>query len=280
MILKEDKITDRGWELLYKRLEREHLLPGKPVSKHAFFRPARFGWIAGAAVVCACICSVWFIRQAGVRPNDWVVLHNTNQAYTLATMFGDSSVVFLSGRTTIQYPPRFREDKREINLQGNAFFDINAGRPFIINTEAATVEVLGTSFRVESENHASFRLSVRSGEVKVTLKKDKQTVHVKAGETTSFESESLHLAKTGTAPFDDCFKQIHFKDERLANVVRILNMHADSVRLEITPGLENRLLTVAFSNDSPLTMATLICAALDLRHARQGNTILISKPDF
>ena len=57
--------------------------------------------------------------------------------------------------------------------------------------------------------------------------------------------------------------------------LRVINLQNPDIRLETTPELWNRTLTVTFSNDTPEAMAELICLALDLKKTRQDNMILL-----
>jgi len=165
-----------------------------------------------------------------------------------------------------------------VSLQGNALFDVtgNHKRPFVIETEDTRIEVLGTAFNVKSNDSTPFELSVQRGEVKVTLKKDGQDIHVKAGETVTLLSRRLQLSMTpDPALFDRYTKRIRFKDEKLGNILRVINLQNPDTRLETTPELWNRTLTVTFFNDTPEAMAELICLALDLKKTRQDNMILL-----
>lgn len=136
--------------------------------------------------------------------------------------------------------------------------------------------MLGTAFNVKSNDSTPFELSVQRGEVKVTLKKDGQDIHVKAGETVTLLSRRLQLSMTpDPALFDRYTKRIRFKDEKLGNILRVINLQNPDIRLETTPELWNRTLTVTFSNDTPEAMAELICLALDLKKTRQDNMILL-----
>ena len=77
------------------------------------------------------------------------------------------------------------------------------------------------------------------------------------------------------ALFDRYTKRIRIKDEKLGNILRVINLQNPDIRLETTPELWNRTLTVTFSNDTPEAMAELICLALDLKKTRQDNMILL-----
>jgi len=301
MNLKErnDKFTDQGWDKLYTRLEKDGLLAtGKPAGEkkgaaiiHEDFREyndlkraVRPRWlypVAGIAVCAFLIFSAIFIFDYnGDVQQNLVTLQNEKDAPTLVTTLTDGSVVYLSDRATIQYPEQFSESRRDVNLQGNAFFEIskNKAKPFYISTPMAEIEVLGTSFDVKSEGESSFSLSVKTGEVKVTMKESGSVVYVKAGQRAVIESGKLRAEDySGTSLFDTYFRQIQFKDERLADVVRVINLNSDSTRLEVSPAIADRILTMTLTNYSPASMAQLISMALNLKCKQEGNTVFITE---
>ena len=236
--------------------------------------------IAAAAVALLCLLvSVTYLNRSGqdTDPN-LLTRQNSETATTLVTTLEDGSVVYLAGNTSLKFPEHFSSDRRKVSLQGNALFDVtgNHKRPFVIETEDTRIEVLGTAFNVKSNDSTPFELSVQRGEVKVTLKKDGQDIHVKAGETVTLLSRRLQLSMTpDPALFDRYTKRIRFKDEKLGNILRVINLQNPDTRLETTPELWNRTLTVTFFNDTPEAMAELICLALDLKKTRQDNMILL-----
>ncbi|MDR2914941.1 MAG: FecR family protein [Tannerella sp.] len=276
----EDTVIDQAWDNLYQRLEKDELLPEKNTVRHNFLRSDSFKKLYVAAVLIACIFSGWyFARKTNLPDKELLVLYNEINAPTLATMLEDGSVVYLSEQASLKYPDHFAEDKREVILHGEAFFEIKrqSERPFFIDTDLAKVEVVGTSFKIKSENSSSFLLSVREGEVRVTHKSRQQVLTVKTGETVLFDSEQLQLVKNTTS-FDEYFKRILFKDEHLKNVAVIINMHSDSIYLKIDPEIEQRAITFTLSEESSITeIAEVICLALNLEHSQQENTIYISK---
>lgn len=64
----------------------------------------------------------------------------------------DSSEVWLNSGTTIQYPEKFKNNKRNISLEGEAYFSVrkDASKPFIVHTNNLSVKVLGTTFNVKA----------------------------------------------------------------------------------------------------------------------------------
>ncbi|EOR95758.1 putative anti-sigma factor [Arcticibacter svalbardensis MN12-7] len=82
----------------------------------------------------------------------------------------DNSTVYLGGGSKLIYPERFAASKREISLQGEAFFEItkNPKKPFIIHTGNVQTRVLGTSFRINAFNGQPMLVEVATGKVRVT----------------------------------------------------------------------------------------------------------------
>ena len=183
-------------------------------------------------------------------------------------------MVYLAQESTLKYPEHFAEDKREVNLQGEAFFDV-AKKPeqaFTIETARVRVEVLGTAFNVRSNEGAPFSLSVKRGKVKVLLKQEEQTVFVEAGETVILQGGSLLVSETENPElFDRYTSNIRFKDECLEDVLRAINKESAGWQIEAaSPTLGKRRLTVEFSNNSPESVAELICWTFDLKCTRQA----------
>ena len=275
-----DNKTDRAWDKLYNRLNNDGLLQDVDTQRTIRRTNNLRRFYAAAAVFAACIISgLYFLNNTGSSDNEMLVLYNEANAPVLATMLEDGSVVYLAQHTSLKYPDRFNEDKREVTLQGDAFFDIKkqSGRPFCIETKVAKVEVKGTSFSIKNNDNSSFLLSVREGEVSVIRKSDMQAVTVKTGEAVLFDTHNIQLIKNSTV-FDDYFKHIHFKDEQLKNVASIINLHSDAIKLMVDPDVETRSLTFPLPEKINVPgIAEVICLALELQYSRQDDVIYISK---
>lgn len=275
---KNNRRTDRAWNRLYQRLDEEGLLSDRPAS--SFKSLVWKGGMAAAVTLLCLLVSVVYrnLSEPNTAPH-LLTRQNSETATTLVTTLEDGSVIYLDGNTSLKFPEHFAPDRREVSLLGNALFNVagNRTRPFIIETEDTRIEVIGTAFNVKSNDNSPFELSVQRGEVKVTLKKSGQDIHVKAGETVTLLSRRLYLSTTpDPEQFNRYTKRIRFKDEKLGDILRVINLQNPDIRLEAAPELWNRTLTVTFSNDTPETMAELICLALDLKSTRQDKTIHLS----
>ena len=64
----------------------------------------------------------------------------------------DGSEIWLNAGSTLKYPQQFSKNKREVFLEGEAFFNVSKDkkRQFLVVTPDITVKVFGTSFNVKS----------------------------------------------------------------------------------------------------------------------------------
>lgn len=66
-------------------------------------------------------------------------------------ILSDGSHVWINSDSKLRYPVQFGENSRDVSLVGEAFFDVvkKPGKTFIVNTQDAKVNVLGTAFNVK-----------------------------------------------------------------------------------------------------------------------------------
>jgi ferric-dicitrate binding protein FerR (iron transport regulator) len=96
------------------------------------------------------------------------------QTFTAANMqkvdvkLSDGSSIKLNSGSSITVQDEFADDKREVRLHGEAYFNVtNENRPCIILTDNAKIEVLGTSFNVWARNNQT-RVIVKEGIVRLS----------------------------------------------------------------------------------------------------------------
>lgn len=276
MTFNDNNKTDQAWKRLHTRLEQDGLLEEKEVARQPIFRHAALKWAASLAILAT--ATLFIINGVNISRPEMLSLNNNDENSTFVSTLEDGSVVYLAKNSTLSYPKHFKKRMREVFLTGDAFFEIskNPAAPFIIETGLMKIEVLGTSFNVKSSGGAHPSLSVNTGVVKVTLKSDGQSAKIEAGETVVIRSDRLHKIEThDLEQFSRYSERMHFKDERLSDVIRVINRNIAGIQMEITPELEERLLTATFSTNSADSMAHLICIALNLKFSQEQNTIRI-----
>ena len=87
---------------------------------------------------------------------------------------------------------------------------------------------------------------------------------------------SLKVTETGM--FDRYVSNIRFKDETLEDVLRVINKESSFWQIETSsPVLNKKKLTVEFFNNSPESVAELVCWTFGLKCIRQGNKLILSQ---
>lgn len=106
--------------------------------------------------------------------SQWVELKTGDSAEEIK--LADGSIINLNANSTLKYPVEFTGTTREVELSGEAFFDIakDPSHPFTVHTPFEDVSVLGTSFNIRAfKGETNSEVSVTTGKVKV----DNGTVH-------------------------------------------------------------------------------------------------------
>ena len=77
-----------------------------------------------------------------------MVVHNTRGVYQI--VLPDGSKVWLHGGTTLTYPDSFSDSLRVVDLQGEAYFSVQAdvNHPFVVQTPTAKIRATGTEFNI------------------------------------------------------------------------------------------------------------------------------------
>ena len=71
-------------------------------------------------------------------------------------ILADGTLIKLNSGARLQYPMAFAKDRREVQLEGEAYFDVahNDRQPFVVRTFASDITVLGTEFNVNADKDA------------------------------------------------------------------------------------------------------------------------------
>ena len=82
-------------------------------------------------------------------------------------VLSDGTEVWLNAATRLRFALNFSQTKREVFLEGEAFFKVaaDARRPFIVHTPLTRINVLGTSFNVNAYETDNIRTALVQGKV-------------------------------------------------------------------------------------------------------------------
>jgi len=272
--------TGKAWDKLHDRLQEDKLIPAQPIAAKSWFVHPLVK-IAAAALILLGIGAVVYLNMYRKPAVEMVQLHTGNEANTLIKTLADGSVIYIAQNSLLSFPKVFESASRNVELKGEAFFDIipNPGRPFIIETNEALIQVLGTAFNVKTQNGDGFELFVDRGKVKVTLKTDPSISEmVIAGEEISTMKNSLVKSKHVANEASSWYKQrMHFKDETLQNIIHVLNRNFNTTFVLADNEIGKHKLTVTFQNETAETMTELICVTLNLKSQTINGVVVFSE---
>jgi len=146
--------------------------------------------------------------------------------------FQDGSEAYLNADTKIRYPQKFGLSKRQVYIDGEAYFNISPSkkRPFFVHAGNASVKVLGTSFNVKAYGSED--------KIQVVLDKGKIEFHTSVNHNSLIPGQQLVYDKaSGESVIRNLVKStdlslwknniIYFQDTPLAEVLRILERRFD-----------------------------------------------------
>ena len=126
----------------------------------------------------------------------------------------DHSVVWLNAGSTLRYPTVFRNDNRNVELKGEAYFEVEADkeRPFYVNTSnGLKVYVYGTKFNVAAYDDDNYIETVlEKGKVNV-ITPNQETIVLAPGEQLLYDKQSQKSKKNKV----DVYGKIAWKDGKL-----------------------------------------------------------------
>ena len=144
--------------------------------------------------------------------------------YTL--VLNDGTKVHLNSMSSLRFPLAFEAGKREVELAGEAYFEVNkTGHPFIVSTQGMQIEVLGTTFNISAYPGEEYQATLVSGSVKVDTGEG-QSLVLKPSQQASLipGSGNIQVRTVDTAFYTSWVKgKINFKDQRLEDIMRILS---------------------------------------------------------
>lgn len=139
-----------------------------------------------AAVLVVMLTSSYFLFFNNTKS------YTTQIAQTETFNLPDNSEVILNAQSKLSFNKKKWETSRNLNLEGEAFFKVTKGEKFTVNTNAGSVQVLGTQFNVK-ERANYFEVQCYEGLVSVTH--NKETVTLKPGKSFRVVNNQVVLTK-------------------------------------------------------------------------------------
>ncbi len=150
----------------------------------------------------------------------------------ITTVLPDGTKVKLNSESKLIVPEQFDPDRRVVELQGEAFFEVveNKDAPFIVKSSNMEVKVLGTSFNVSAyQDDKLVKVGVKTGKVEVKgISETKEyTVTLLPNDMSTWDSEQNQLEKNRIGNTDAIFgwmeQKLVFENHSLPAVLNTLS---------------------------------------------------------
>lgn len=260
-----------AWENMAKRLTNEELLPQK--------RPVLYAWTQYVKYAAA-IVIIAISTSAGYFYFNPKIVTITNEVgkNTIIKTLPDGTNIFLAQGSSFSYPVKFRGNRRNVKLNGEAFFEVakNPKKPFIVETNKATVRVLGTSFNLKT--NGNFELEVVEGKVGVDVKNSNRTIIALAGDKVIASREIVQKVKLSNIPTAiQRVKRLQFQDEMFQNIINVINRNYGSNIVLAGEDLKQRRISVTFENELS-SIVNILSVSFNLQITRNNDgTVILSE---
>ena len=268
--------TDRNWE---RFVERVHEPGYARKEKHSFRTTTRVIYrIAAVAIIIFLVSATVYLT---IHQSDLNVREISNLERNTEIYLEDGSSITLNKGSVLRYANIDNQKKREVYLDGEAFFDIarKEGVPFFIYLENVTVKVMGTSFNINENKKGDVKVNVISGKVALYEKGNANNpIFVETGEYAYYNrstntinseryiSDNFLFWKTGN---------LSFRNDNLEEVFKVLGESYDVYIKVGDPGILNNQLTAECKGQELLEILDELSILFDLKYSQEGDTILI-----
>jgi len=193
----------------------------------------------------------------------------------------DGSSISLNAQTAVKYHPFWWRFKRDVKLDGEAYFEVVKGKDFVVKSEMASTAVLGTSFNIFSRG-SRYEVTCLTGKVMVFAADENSKVFLVPDQKAVLETSGMLITESGISAdqsiswTDDEF---FFTSVSLESVFREIERQYGII---ITSDIgDNLLYTGNFSRNQDIeVILDLVCKPFGIKFEKtKEETYLVSKDE-
>jgi transmembrane sensor len=272
--------VDRAWNKVQARIHEQASVVIMQSERQLFNRSNFIRIAAAILVIIGLGTTAIYIGNTDILSKTVITSTGDDQKNQKISL-PDGSIITLNRNTLLSYKSNFGKRNRLVSLSGEAFFEISAdaSRPFTIDAGKASVEVVGTSFNVITDNtDSAVEVFVRSGKVLLSDNSGNRDLILEPGDIGTMDSDHAEKSlnknpnymswNTGMLDYDGQSLDVVFKDLK-----RVYNM---DIKTDDPSILSNRW-TSPIDIQSRDTIIRLICTSFNLSYSKDGNVYHLSR---
>lgn len=255
-----------------------------PASEHAAKEAIRTGrqeaTVEADGETCQVATPEEYAEMLATAPAKKTLRMTTNGSHEYWLTLSDGTRVHLDGSSTLTYPAQFDDGRREVLLDGMAYFKVankNTYAPFIVATRQGLITDLGTEFVVNTR--------AKAGTTEVVLLSGHVSVQPNSGSAVMMQPGQKAEMRAGAAQLGDADLNFYkawnegemlFQDTPLSEVMHIVELWYDVDVSFQNPELGNTAVTGSVDRYASLqAILKAVGAVTGVRITRQGNTVVV-----
>ncbi|MGQ8335542.1 FecR family protein [Sunxiuqinia sp. A32] len=241
-----------------------------------------------AAIVLIAVLCGYFINEINFNTESKNTIYVSNGSRS-SIVLPDGSKVWLSNGTKFIYPEKFSGGKREVELEGEGFFDVskNKRKPFIVKIGENRIRVLGTKFAIVAYPEDNFvKADLISGQIQFDIKEEDRddrfhSYLMKPSQSLVFNKDSKKLLESNVSDnfYDYWINGVYeFKDETFERLAKRIERIYNIKLIFKDELLKKRYFTGSLSiDDNIYTMMEAFrrASSESFEYYSQGNQIII-----
>jgi ferric-dicitrate binding protein FerR (iron transport regulator) len=218
-----------------------------------------------AAVLVIMLTSAYFLFFNNTKSFE------TQIAQTKTVTLPDNSEVILNSASKLTFNEKKWADKRDLTLEGEAYFKVQKGQTFSVNTKVGVVKVLGTHFNVK-ERQNYFEVHCYEGLVSVTY--NNKTVKLPPGKTFRVINGSIENVEDFNSKNPSWIQQeSSFNRIPLNQVIAELERQYD-IKIKKEDVDTSKLFTGSFTHTNKEIALQAVTIPLKLSYRIEGKTVI------
>jgi len=195
--------------------------------------------------------------------------HITQSAQKEYIRLPDGTGVWLNSQSELRYQRSFSGQKREVHLSGEAYFAVVPdSKPFVVMTENACTEVLGTAFNVWAR-HQETRVVVKRGRVRLAQARcDTERIEITKNQTSRIV-QAMNPEEPKTVDAGRLIGwmegRLVFEKRTLSEIIEEIERYYDVQINLIDTSLAQKTLTATFENNSLYSVLSSLSLSLGVR---------------
>ncbi|MBS1599271.1 MAG: FecR domain-containing protein [Bacteroidetes bacterium] len=260
-------------------LTKPEWLVQQPTQKKSFQKKIIVAGIGAICIITA--VGVWFTnrsvnRNREIQKTAALKKKITERSEYKYLLLPDSTQVWLNAVSSLEFPDHFEQNKREVFLSGEAYFDVKhaAETPFIIHTGNISTTVLGTAFNIKAyPDRKTIIVAVSRGKVKVS-RGDELVATLTKGQQVKVSNKSNDIATKNISETQVAGWQqgnMVYEDESISDIIADLE-RMYNVNIRVTDeNIRNLKVRTSFKREDGIEHALqILCILTDTKLEQSG----------